>query len=113
MRTGVVTQMVIPHITQYEHIREVSYRVVDRGNVKCENGYIIRNMQHSLHSDKEILEISIAVDNRMRVFVNAGHVYGGIVHFETNDDILPADVDVFFSRFHLDTDDERWEIYID
>ena len=49
----------------------------------------------------------------MRVFVNAGHVCGGIVHFETKDVILSADADDFFSRFHSDTDDERWEIYID
>jgi hypothetical protein len=96
IKTGLDTQMVKPHITEYEDIREVSYRVVDRGNIRCENGEIIRIVLHSSHTNKEIGDISVAVDTQLRVFVNKGHVCGGIVHFETKDDILPADADDFF-----------------
>jgi len=82
---------------------------VDRGNVTCENGDIIRIVLHSSHTDKEIGDISVAIDTQMRIFVNAGHVCGGIVHFEAKDVLLAKDADDFFSRFVSDTDDKRWQ----
>ncbi len=111
IKTGLDTQMVKPQIIEYEDIREVSYRVVDQGNIRCENGEIIRIVLHSSHTNKEIGDISVAVDTQLRIFVNKGHVCGGIVHFETKDVVLPKDADDFFSRFVSDTDDERWEMY--
>jgi len=106
------TLCVKPQVTRYEDIREVSYRIVDQGSVRCENGDIIRILLHSSHTDKEIGDIALGIDNHNRVFLNVGHVCGGIVHFESKDDILPASADDFFARFISDTDDEKWSPWL-
>ncbi len=106
------TFYVNPQVTRYEDVREVSYRIVDHGSVRCENGDIIHIVLHSSHTDKEIGDIALGIDNHKRVFLNVGHVCGGIVHFETKDDILPASADDFFARFISDTDDEKWSPWL-
>ncbi len=103
------TLYVNPQVTRYEDVRKVSYRIADQGSIHCKNGDIIRIVLHSSHTNKEIGDVALGIDNYKRVFLNSGHVCGGIVHFESKDDVLPLSADDFFARFISDTDDEKWQ----
>lgn len=98
-----------PQVIDLEDAFMVSYRLTNQeGCITFPNGDWIYMVAHSSHDDKAIGDLTLAIDNRGRLFSNEGHVCGGIIHFYTDSDEELTGADDFFSRFLSDCDDCRW-----
>ncbi|CAN5798282.1 hypothetical protein BH23THE1_BH23THE1_36120 [soil metagenome] len=64
---------------------------------------------HSIHENPLIGDVSIALLNRKKVYVNFGHVCGGLIHFESPRIPNPENGAQFFSQYVSDTDELKWE----
>jgi hypothetical protein len=98
-----------PRVVDMEDLFMVSYRLENQeGCVTFPNGDWIYMIAHSSHDSKLIGDITLAIDNRGRLFMNEGHVCGGIIHFYTDSEMELNGADDFFGHFLSDCDDCRW-----
>ena len=92
-----------------EDWHKLSCRVMKSGIIRLDDGSWIYITTTSGHENKEIGDVSMAVDHKKNIYKNFGHVCGGIIHFETTQLSAlkkPAD---FFRYFVSDTDSAAWE----
>jgi hypothetical protein len=93
----------------FEDYFRLSVRVNKEGLIvlPCKNWiYIISS---SAHEDPETGDISLAIDHKKKIFMNEGHVCGGIIHFETDKIRELKTSREFFKHFVSDTDEEGWK----
>ena len=89
--------------------KKISFRVINNGIIKLNNGDWIYITTNSSHENEAIGDISLAIDNSKTIFKNEGHVCGGIIHFETSQITeLQTSAD-FFKYFVGDSDSKGWK----
>lgn len=96
----------------HEDFYKASYRLIEKGVINFEDGGYIKLMSTSAHSIAEIGDITLALNEDGEVYVNQGHICGGIIHFETRDRGKTQAALDFLNSFQSDTDDEPWQLYI-
>jgi hypothetical protein len=102
-------QIIEKQVTEMEGFYQAGYRVQGSGYISFDNGEWIYLVSNSAHDNEKVGDITIAVDNRGRMYLNEGHVCGGIIHFITNDKTETETGDGFFRHFISDTDNRGWE----
>jgi len=95
----------------HEEYYKASYRLISKGIIKFEDGSYLKLMSTSNHTNKEIGDITLAVNEEGDVYINQGHICGSIIHFETHERNLPKTALGFLLNFKSDTDDEPWLSY--
>jgi hypothetical protein len=98
----------MPNITDYENIKMISYRINRKGKIVFQDGQSISIFLHSAHEDSEIGDISVAIDKNNMIYINLGHVCGGIAHFNMDVAQTPLNSKIFFAKFYSDTDGDKW-----
>lgn len=93
----------------WEEGKKLSCRVIKSGILRLENGGWIYFKTTSSHEDKEIGDVSMAIDHKKNIYKNMGHVCGGIIHFETTQLTELRETSDFFQFFVGDTDSAKWE----
>jgi hypothetical protein len=53
-------------------------------------------------------DLTLAIDNHGKIYLNEGHICGGIIHFIINDKIAVKAASDFIQHFISDTDDQYW-----
>ncbi|HLO53301.1 MAG TPA: hypothetical protein VK169_03380 [Saprospiraceae bacterium] len=96
----------------HEDFYKASYRLLEKGVINFKDGGYLKLMSTSAHSIAAIGDITLAVNEIGEVFVNLGHICGGIIHFETHDKGKTQAALDFLNSFRSDTDDESWQSYI-
>lgn len=96
----------------HEDFYKASYRLLEKGVINFKDGGYLKLMSTSAHSIAEIGDITLAVNEIGEVFVNQGHICGGVIHFETHDRGKTHAALDFLNSFQSDTDDESWQSYI-
>lgn len=89
--------------------QKLSCRIVKCGILRLDNGGWIYFKTTSSHENKEIGDVSMAVDDKKNIYKNMGHVCGGIIHFETTQLTKLKETSDFFKFFICDTDSASWE----
>jgi hypothetical protein len=87
----------------------VSYRVYGVTKIICTNGDWICFQPHSSHDGKNAGDVCVAITGQGSIFVNYGHICGGMVHYINNKGELPSTPADFFSSYISDTDEKHWE----
>jgi hypothetical protein len=96
----------------HEDFYKASYRLIEKGVINFKDGGYLKLMSTSAHSIAEIGDITLALNEHGEVYVNQGHICGGIIHFETHDRGKTQSALDFLNSFQSDTDDESWQSYI-
>lgn len=91
--------------------RKVSFRIVEYGLIKLENGDWVYIRTHSSHEDETVGDISLAISSDKKLYINYGHVCGGIINFQAYDIQTMISSEEFFRLCKSDTDDQSWEPY--
>jgi hypothetical protein len=104
------TQPIEPRIVNFDGHFLISYRVdSNSGCIQLPNGDWIYMITHSIHDDPAIGDITLAIDNRQRLFFNTGHVCGGIINFYIDTEKEINSAQDFFNSFLSDCDDCKWK----
>jgi len=98
----------MPNIFDIPDGQKISYKIFGKGRIRFVNNETILIYTHSSHENPEVGDISIAFTDDNNIFVNYGHICGGIIHFEHYSLILPENPEMFFQNFVSDTDDFKW-----
>lgn len=88
---------------------KLSVRVKQEGLIDLNNGKWIFIVTNSSHNDQEIGDVSLAIDNKKKIYYNPGHICGGIIHFETKKLKKLSTTKEFFDYFICDTEGAAWE----
>lgn len=97
----------LKHFNQDNYIK-TSIRLIDSGTLRLSNGEWIHFVSISSHYNKEVGDATLAIDNTGNIYINDGHVCGGIIHFENyNAKELQTSLQ-FFQNFVSDTDKKKW-----
>ncbi len=86
----------------------MSFRVRGSGFISFEDGDWIYLVSHSEHNSEQVGDLTLAIDNHGEIFINDGHVCGGIINFMTKRKIQVKEASHFFGNFISDTDDRGW-----
>ncbi|HNW90534.1 MAG TPA: hypothetical protein PKN48_12790 [Bacteroidales bacterium] len=98
----------IPRITETDDYYQITYRLTGKGWIKLANGEWIYMISSSAHTNPEVGDITLGMDDKKNFYTNKSHVCGGIVHFQClkkSEIKAPAD---FFKNFEGDTDNVPW-----
>jgi hypothetical protein len=95
-------------ITDIEDFFQISYRLMGDGYIRFENGDWLFLRSTSSHLNEQVGDITLAIDNRGEIFINEGHVCGGIIHFITHEKKAVKAASDFIQHFMSDTDDQYW-----
>lgn len=95
--------------THQEGNYQKSTRLVQNGILYFQDGSYLKMIAHSAHENPEIGDITLAMDSGGRMYVNTGHVCGGIIHFITHKKLSNCRIRHFVKHFVSDTDDQRWK----
>jgi hypothetical protein len=98
-----------PHIVDIPDYQKISYRIQDCRKVSFLNGDTVLICLHSVHQDPKVGDVSIAMDSKNNVYVNFGHICGGMINFERMSLVPPQNMADFTENFVSDTDDEKWK----
>lgn len=96
------------HLTELDEYKMISYRVNKSGKLLFHGGEYCIIYVHSAHEDPEIGDVSVALTMDGIIYINFGHVCGGIIHFVHMSTDIPKKPAEFFDVFSSDTDDEKW-----
>ncbi len=102
-------QIIEKKVTELDGFFQAGYRVQGSGYIRFDNGDWIYLVSNSAHDNEKIGDITLAMDNKRRFYINEGHVCGGIIHFVTNDKIAVRAATDFTEHFISDTDDAGWK----
>lgn len=89
----------------------VSYRIYGKVRLQCADGEWIYFKSNSSHTNSEVGDVCLAISDKGKVYVNYGHICGGIVHFNDKSNQTPRDANDFFTRFNSDIDNQPWVIW--
>jgi hypothetical protein len=98
-----------PHTVDIPDYQKISYRIQDCRKVSFLNGDTVLICLHSVHQDPKVGDVSIAMDSKNNVYVNFGHICGGLINFERMSLVPPQNMADFTENFVSDTDDEKWK----
>ena len=85
------------------------YRVIRSGLICFDSGDWVYIKLHSSHDNESIGDIAIALDNDGDLFINSGHVCGGLTSFECLGDTIYTSAKEFFKYFTDDIDEMSWQ----
>ncbi len=105
--------VVHPQVIEIEDYYRISYRFTSPGCIRFDNGDTVFVTFNSSHDDPDTGDITLAVDNHSRLFVNYGHVCGGIIHFVVDQRVDIHSVDDFFRLTVSGTDAMPWNLLDD
>ena len=88
----------------------ISYRIKGPSGIRCANGDLIYLLPHSSHENPEIGDVCLGFTKNRKIFVNFGHICGGMVHYVSQKGEIPQNASAFFRDFKADTDDMPWQI---
>jgi len=97
-----------PGIQESGDFYMISYKLKSQGSIRLSSGAYIFLMSNSSHENPVVGYITVAIDNKNNIFVNYGHVCGGIINFECNKKILLKSSTDFFDNFTDDTGGTKW-----
>jgi len=103
-------ELLTAKVVDLSDYKQTSYRVKERGTIRFLNGEEVKIIIHSSHEDGEIGDVSMAITNEGKVYVNYGHICGGLIHFYKKDGEIPSSSNDFFNHYLSDTDDMKWQI---
>jgi len=109
MRPEMCTNVIEPSIRKLGDYYRLSYRLKGSGCIRFDNGDWIFLVSNSEHFDKEVGDVTLAIDNSKRIFINDGHVCGGIVNFIVDGKTALDSAEAFFQHTVSDTDDIKWQ----
>lgn len=95
-----------PTITEAEGFYRQSYRLNESGCIFFENGDWIYLVSNSEYDYSEVGDITLAVDNHQRMWINKGHVFGGIINFGINQNSEDGESVGFFNQCLIFTNDK-------
>lgn len=96
----------------HEHFYQASYRLIDKGMIKFEDGSYLKMISTSSHTRSDIGDVTVAINEKGDVYINQGHICGRIIHFNTHQRDKVKTAADFITHFTCDTDDEPWiEMY--
>lgn len=105
------TKSIEPRVVEGDDYHHKSYRLVNySGCISFPNGDWIHLISSSMHDNPEIGDITLAIDQNLRIFANEGHVCGGIINFYISSDSEINSSQAFFELFASDCDDCRWKL---
>lgn len=64
---------------------------------------------HSAHDNSKVGDITIAIDNKKRIFINEGHVCGGYIYFDAMHFKEIPSADSFFKHFNYNSENGNWK----
>ena len=99
-----------PRVVDIEGLYLKAYRLNGpEGCIYFPNGDYIYLLAHSSHNDPKIGDVTLAIDRHKQIFINTGHVCGGIINFyiDTESEIISSQD--FFELFMSDCDDCKWK----
>jgi len=99
---------IIPHITETDDFYQITYRLEGKGWINFANGAWIYMISSSAHTNPEVGDITLAMDDKKHFYINKSHVCGGIVHFQCRKRIILKSPNDFFNNFESDTDNIPW-----
>jgi len=85
-----------------------SYRVDGPGMIRISDTEWIFLVPSSSHDNPEVGDITLAMDQKKRFYMNEGNICGGIIHFQTHDRFELTKSRQFFKYFVSDTNSVRW-----
>jgi hypothetical protein len=97
------------NITDIEDFFQISYRLQGSGYIHFDNGDWIYLVSTSSHDTEQVGDLTLAIDNHGKIYLNEGHICGGIIHFIINDKIAVKAASDFIQHFISDTDDIGWK----
>ncbi len=97
-----------PETMEIDGYFRISYRMTEPGCIRFENGDWIYLVSNSSHFNEKVGDITLAIDNQNRRFINEGHVCAGIIHFIIEEKVEVKSADQFFELFVSDTDSIHW-----
>lgn len=86
-------------------------RIIKEAWIDFANGDRIHFICNSSHEDEAVGDVCIAFNQDGKIFVNEGHVCGGMINFVFEGTNSPASAALFFSNFTSDTDNKPWKSY--
>lgn len=104
-------KVVVNEYEQEDGLIAFRVRVIREAWVDFENGDRIHFVCNSSHEDEAVGDVCVAIDQKGKVFVNEGHVCGGLINFEYRGKNAPTSADLFFQNFKSDTDKKIWKTY--
>jgi len=102
-------QIIEKQVTDMEGFYQAGYRLHGSGYISFDNGEWIFLVSNSAHDDARIGDITIAIDNHQRMWINEGHICGGIIHFISGRKEFEEGAGNFFTHYLSDTDDKAWK----
>jgi hypothetical protein len=88
-----------------------SYRLFEGTNcVSFPNGESMYFLIHSGHEQESIGDLTLAIDIQGRLYLNEGHVCGGLIHFYSNEKGSLETVNNFIHSMKSDTDDKPFSL---
>jgi hypothetical protein len=98
-----------PSVVDIEGLYLKAYRLNGpEGCIYFPNGDWILMISHSMHDDPAIGDVTLAIDRRQQIFINKGHVCGGIINFYIDAETEIISSQDFFKHFMSDCDDCKW-----
>ncbi len=101
-----------PNIINLDDLKSISYRTMGLTAIRCKNKETVFISSHSSHMDHSIGDITVAIDYRKNIYINKGHICGGIINFKRLKPRIAESAIKFFKEFYSDTDDEKWERFL-
>jgi hypothetical protein len=95
-------------VKEFDNSRILSVRVTGNAFIPMDRGKWVYIVSVSSHDSPETGDLSLAIDHRGNIWLNEGHVCGGIIHFETNRLKSLSNSRQFFRYFVSDTDSSPW-----
>lgn len=105
-------KVVVNEYEQEDGLIAFRVRVIKEAWVVFENGDRIHFVCNSSHDDEAVGDVCVAMDQDGNLFVNEGHVCGGLINFEFKGNKAPASAAIFFKDFKSDTDKKTWKTYV-
>jgi hypothetical protein len=105
-------QYIEKQVTDMEGYYQAGYRLQGSGYIRFDNGEWIYLISNSAHDNEKVGDITLAMDNKRRFYINEGHVCGGIIHFTTQQVIKKLSSDEFFRHFVSDQENADWITFV-
>jgi hypothetical protein len=87
---------------------KTSYRVYLAGEIKFGEKDTVQIVLHSSHENTAIGDIALAMNDLGDIYINTGHICGGMAHFVRYSTKIPESSEEFFTTFVSEADNSGW-----
>lgn len=109
-REGCINPQMSNHVT-LEVGEMYRYRFMTGNScITFPNGDSLFFLVHSGHEQESIGDLTLAIDQQGRLYLNEGHVCGGLIHFYSNEKGSLETVNNFILYMKSDTDDKSFSL---